>query len=300
MLEFDPNGALIRTELPFPVRRGKVRDVYDLGESLLIVATDRISAFDYILPSGIPGKGRLLTSMSVHWFQLLEQSSIVPHHLIDTAVPEPVLSAAQGNDLSGLEGRVMVSQKAEVVPFECVVRGYLEGSGWREYQETQAVCGVGLPAGLKQCSKLDGPIFTPATKADAGHDENVSFDVMAESLGDALATQLRELSLRIYQEAADAAAQRGILIADTKFEFGLHDGQVLLIDEVLTPDSSRFWAADEYEPGRSQRSFDKQFVREFLQESDWDRNSPPPPLPTEIVEQTLARYQEGYDRIAAA
>lgn len=300
MLEFDSNGALIRTELPFPVRRGKVRDVYDLGDSLLIVATDRISAFDFILPSGIPGKGRLLTSMSVHWFDLMEKSSIVPHHLIGTVVPEVVFSKASDADLSDLDGRVMLSRKAEVIPFECVVRGYLEGSGWREYQATQAVCGVGLPAGLRQCSRLDSPIFTPATKADEGHDENVSFDVMANALGDSLATQLRELSLRIYREAAGVAAQRGILIADTKFEFGQHDGEVLLIDEVLTPDSSRFWAADEYEAGHSQRSFDKQFVREFLQESDWDRNSPPPPLPAEIVEQTLARYQEGYDRITGA
>ncbi|MEM9364523.1 MAG: phosphoribosylaminoimidazolesuccinocarboxamide synthase [Planctomycetota bacterium] len=297
MLDFDRQGALIRTDLPFPVRRGKVRDVYDLGDSLLIVATDRISAFDYILPNGIPGKGRLLTSMSVHWFDLIEQLSIVPHHLMGTTVPDAVRSKVPEADLSGLDGRVMVSRKAKVVPFECVVRGYLEGSGWREYLSTQSVCGVALPAGLKQCSRLEVPIFTPATKAEEGHDENVSFEVMAKALGDSLAAQLRELSLQIYRGAADAAALRGILIADTKFEFGQHEGQVMLIDEVLTPDSSRFWAADEYQPGHSQRSFDKQFVREFLQESDWDRDSPPPPLPDEIVEHTQARYQEGYDRI---
>lgn len=301
---FDSAGSLLQTSLPFPRRQGKVRDVYDLGDCLLIVSTDRISAFDYILPSGIPGKGQLLTAMSRFWFEAIDTGQIggrlavagtpLRHHLISTDVPNRV---ADRVDAAPLEGRIMVVRKADVVPFECVVRGYLEGSGWRAYQESGEICGVALPPGLRQCEKLATPIFTPATKAEEGHDENVPIEVMIEQLGAETAEQLRRMSLVIYEDAAEVAAGKGVLIADTKFEFGVCAGNLILIDEVLTPDSSRFWAADEYEPGRAQRSFDKQFVREWLQASDWDRNSPPPPLPDDIIKKTADRYREGYDRL---
>ncbi|MCM2374975.1 phosphoribosylaminoimidazolesuccinocarboxamide synthase [Aporhodopirellula aestuarii] len=304
VFRFDDTGALLETHLPFPRRQGKVRDVYDLGDTLLIVSTDRISAFDYILPSGIPGKGELLTSMSRFWFDAIDSGQIggrlkeagipLAHHLLSAEVPAVV---AESVDPGPLVGRIMVTQKAEVVPFECVVRGYLEGSGWRAYQDSGEICGVKLPAGLRQCERLESPIFTPATKAEEGHDENVPIDVMIDQLGAETAEQLRRMSLTIYEDAAEIAARRGVLIADTKFEFGWHDGRLILIDEVLTPDSSRFWAADEYTPGQSQRSFDKQFVREWLQASDWDRNSPPPPLPQEIVQKTTERYREGAQRL---
>ncbi|MFG0267546.1 MAG: phosphoribosylaminoimidazolesuccinocarboxamide synthase [Rhodopirellula sp. JB055] len=304
--QFDAAGALLSTDLPFPRRQGKVRDVYDLGDRLLIVSSDRISAFDFILPTGIPEKGRLLTAMSRFWFEQIDAGRIgqnaggpnadqpISHHLISTDVPEEVAAKV---DPKPLEGRIMVTRKASVVPFECVVRGYLEGSGWKEYQATGEVCGVALPADLKQCDQLSEAIFTPATKAEEGHDENVSYEVMRQSLGEEQSSQLRRMSLAIYQDALKIAAERGLLIADTKFEFGVVDDQLILIDEVLTPDSSRFWAADEYEPGHSQRSFDKQFVREYLQSSDWDRNSPPPPLPESIARQTADRYREGYERL---
>lgn len=302
---FDGNGALLETHLPLPRRQGKVRDVYEFEGQLLIVSTDRISAFDYILPSGIPGKGELLTSMSRFWFDQMDAGRIghdrsIGHHLISTDVPE---SLSESFDTVPLQGRTMVARKADVVPFECVVRGYLEGSGWRAYQDTGEICGVRLPAGLRQCDRLPEPIFTPATKAESGHDENVSFDVMAKAIGHPTAEQLRDLSLRIYSDAAAIAAENGILIADTKFEFGTVRDRpdappsLILIDEVLTPDSSRFWAADEYKPGRSQRSFDKQFVREWLMASDWDRDSKPPELPSMIIEKTAARYREGFQRI---
>lgn len=310
---FDSAGALLETHLPLPRRQGKVRDVYDLGEHLLIVSTDRISAFDYILPSGIPGKGNLLTAMSRFWFDQIDVGKIghqesLRHHLVSDEVPQAIselVDSGQLSDSQPLEGRIMVAHKAEVVPFECVVRGYLEGSGWRAYQDSGEICGVKLPSGLRQCDRLPEPIFTPATKAEEGHDENVSFEFMAEAIGEELAGQLQRMSLAIYRDAASLAAERGIFIADTKFEFGVvrdpetQTGRLILIDEVLTPDSSRFWAADEYEPGRSQRSFDKQFVREWLQASDWDRNSDPPELPKETVEKTAARYREGFDRLTA-
>lgn len=301
---FDSAGSLLQTSLPFPRRQGKVRDVYDLGDCLLIVSTDRISAFDYILPSGIPGKGELLTAMSRFWFEAIDQGAIggrlaaagtpLSHHLISTDVPQRV---ADRVDPAPLEGRIMLVRKADVVPFECVVRGYLEGSGWRAYQESGEICGVALPPGLRQCEKLATPIFTPATKAETGHDENVPIEVMIDQLGRDTAERLRMMSLVIYEDAAEIAAKKGVLIADTKFEFGTCAGNLMLIDEVLTPDSSRFWAADEYEPGRAQRSFDKQFVREWLQASDWDRNSPPPPLPDDIIQKTAERYREGADRL---
>ncbi len=290
MYEFDDLGALLHTELPLPRRSGKVRDVYDLGDSLLIVSTDRISAFDFILPSGIPDKGKLLTAMSQFWFARLD----IRHHLRSTEVP-----AALGEqfDTAPLAGRVMVVEKAEVVPFECVVRGYLEGSGLKEYQQSGEICGIPLPAGLTQCDRLPQPIFTPATKATEGHDENVTIGRMIADLGSQLALRLRDESLRIYQSAADYAASQGILIADTKFEFGLVDGELTLVDEVLTPDSSRFWAADHYAPGHAQPSFDKQFVREWLSQCGWDKQSDPPKLPNDVIEQTAAKYQEAYQRI---
>lgn len=282
---------LTTTSLPYPSRCGKVRDVYDLGTSLLIVSTDRISAFDWVLPDGIPDKGRVLTRLSEFWFKLLD----VENHLLSVDLPtdlnygspseQPELKAA-------LSGRVMVAKKAEVIPFECVVRGYLEGSGWREYQETGEVCGIKLPKGLKQCSALPEPIFTPATKADEGHDENVSFETMAGAIGAELAEKLRSKSLEVFQAGNRWASERGIIIADTKFEWGWHADELILIDEVLTPDSSRFWPMDDYEPGRSQRSFDKQFVREWLMTTDWDRQTPPPALPQPIVEQTREKYLE--------
>jgi phosphoribosylaminoimidazole-succinocarboxamide synthase len=287
---FDDAGALLETHLPLPRRRGKVRDVYDLGDTLLIVSTDRISAFDFILPCGIPEKGRLLTAMSDFWFQRLG----VPHHLISTDLPASVLSQF---DSEPLRGRVMQTRKAEVVPFECVVRGYLEGSGLREYQATGGICGNKLPPGLGQCDQLPEPIFTPATKAVEGHDENVTIGRMIADLGSDLALQLRETSLQIYQAACEYASGHGILIADTKFEFGIVGDELLLIDEVLTPDSSRFWAAADYHPGQAQPSFDKQFVREWLSSCGWDKDSEPPSLPADIVRQTAEKYQEAYRRI---
>jgi phosphoribosylaminoimidazole-succinocarboxamide synthase len=291
LYRFDDSGALLETQLPLPRRSGKVRDVYDLGDSLLIVSTDRISAFDYILPCGIPDKGRLLTSMSQFWFELLD----VRHHLITTKMP-PSLSASF--DTEPLEGRVMLTEKAEVIPFECVVRGYLEGSGLREYQAEGAICGNKLPPGLVQCDALPEPIFTPATKAEEGHDENVTIGRMIADIGSELALQLRETSLQIYRSACQYAADRGIIIADTKFEFGLVNDEVVLIDEVLTPDSSRFWAADDYQPGKAQASFDKQFVREWLSSCGWDKQSDPPALPAVVIEQTRAKYCEAYERLA--
>ncbi|TWU47827.1 phosphoribosylaminoimidazolesuccinocarboxamide synthase [Rubripirellula reticaptiva] len=290
LYEFDDAGALLKTDLPFPRRTGKVRDVYDLGESLLIVSTDRISAFDYILPSGIPDKGRILTKTSKFWFDRLG----VRHHLISTDVPE---SLAKQFDTAPLVGRVMVTEKASVIPFECVVRGYLEGSGLQEYKQTGEVCGNKLPAGLVQCAALPTPIFTPATKADEGHDENVSIDRMIADLGSELATDLRDKSLHIYKTASAYASQQGIIIADTKFEFGMVGKEVVLIDEVLTPDSSRFWAADVYQPGQAQPSFDKQFVREWLSTCGWDKQSDPPSLPPEIIAKTKAKYEEAYRRL---
>lgn len=296
MFQFDDAGSLLATDLPLPRRRGKVRDVYDLGDHLLIVSTDRISAFDHILPVGIPGKGRLLTAMSLFWFDWLKTD----HHLIDGELPSDLPASI---DRSPLVGRVMVCRKATVVPFECVVRGYLEGSGWREYQRTAAagqpsVGGHALPAGLNQCDRLDDAIFTPSTKAEQGHDQNVTNEEMAAVAGQELTSQLRDRSLQIYRDAAHYARQRGILIADTKFEFGHDaDGRLILIDEVLTPDSSRFWSAEDYQPGRSQPSMDKQFVREYLDSTDWDKNSPPPPLPPETIAATAEKYQQAHDRL---
>lgn len=273
------------------LHRGKVRDVYQVtGSQLLLVATDRISAFDCILPTPIQRKGAVLTAISAFWFDKLRD--ITPNHLITTDIgemPEPVRRTAE------LRGRSMLVKKTSVFPVECVVRGYLEGSGWKDYLATGAVCGHALPAGLKQCDKLPEPLFTPATKAAAGHDENITEERFAEIVGDEAANHLRTTSLAIYKHASEYAATRGIIIADTKFEFGTDEsGEILLIDEVLTPDSSRFWSAESYEPGHAQPSFDKQFVREYLETLDWNKQPPAPPLPAEIAAATTARYVEAY------
>jgi phosphoribosylaminoimidazole-succinocarboxamide synthase len=281
-----------QSALPWPKRQGKVRDVYDLGDELLIVSTDRISAFDWILPGGIPDKGRVLTALSHFWFNRLG----VPHHLLGVDLPEADGAAAITSEQRGqLAGRIMRTRKAQVVPFECVVRGYIEGSGWKEYQESGSVCGIKLPRGLRQCDRLPEPIFTPATKAESGHDENVSFDTMAGAVGAETAARLRALTLEVFQRGSEWAESRGIIIADTKLEWGWCDGELILIDEVLTPDSSRFWPRERYEPGKSQPSFDKQFVREWLMASGWDRNSPPPPLPDDVITQTRQRYIDAYE-----
>jgi len=285
--------TLIGCDMPlnFPVRHGKVRDIYDLGDRLLLVATDRISAFDYILPSEIPDKGRVLTQMSRFWFERVN----VAHHLISTDVED--LDFLNDEEKSYLAGRCTISKKAEVVPVECVIRGYLVGSGWKEYQKQQTVCGIDLPRGLEMASQLPEPIFTPATKAESGHDENISFEQMADAVGLDLAKTLREKSLAIYQQGAATALQQGIIIADTKFEWGICDGEILLIDEVLTPDSSRFWPQDAYQVGISPPSFDKQFVRDWLEQSGWDKQSDPPELPQEIVSKTRSKYIEAFEQI---
>jgi phosphoribosylaminoimidazole-succinocarboxamide synthase len=274
------------------VRRGKVRDVYEVdGELLLIVATDRISAFDCVLPTQIPRKGEVLTALSRFWFQKL--ASVVPHHLVTTEVSE--MPAAVRAHAETLRGRSMLVTRTEVVPVECVARGYLAGSGWKDYRRTGEVCGHRLPAGLRESEKLPRPLFTPATKAEEGHDENISEARMREIVGGELTDQLRETTLALYGEAERYALSRGIIIADTKFEFGRdRTGRLLLIDEALTPDSSRFWPAGEYVAGRPQPSFDKQFVRDYLETLDWDKRPPAPPLPPEVAAATTARYLEAY------
>jgi phosphoribosylaminoimidazole-succinocarboxamide synthase len=283
-----------QTELPgLPVRRGKVRDVYDLGDRLLIVATDRISAYDVIMPTGIPDKGRLLTGLSLWWFDFLKE--ITPNHLISADVKD--MGSAAQKVAKDLAGRAMLCRKAKVFPVECVVRGYLAGSGWREYQKSGTVCGIKLPPGLKQCDQLPEPIFTPSTKAETGHDENISFEESAKIVGTEKARILRDRTLAVYKKAAEYARGRGIIIADTKFEWGEVDGQIILVDEVLTPDSSRFWPADIYEPGHDQPSFDKQFLRNWLDTLDWNKTPPGPELPDEIVTQTREKYVEAYERL---
>jgi len=285
-------AVVLETSIPgLPVKRGKVRDIYDLGDRLLLVSSDRVSAFDWVLPTGIPDKGRVLTRIAAFWFDLLEE----PHHLITTDVDQMDLPA--GADRQMLAGRSSLVRKTEVVPIECVVRGYLAGSGWQEYTESGTVCGIPLPDGLVESSRLDDPIFTPATKATTGHDENISFERMADTVGADLADELCRRSIEIFRRGADYALERGIIIADTKFEWGRVDGQLILIDEVLTPDSSRFWPASQYRPGRGQPSFDKQFVRDWLSETDWDKNSPPPALPDNIVAKTRQKYIDAYERL---
>lgn len=286
---------LLSLELPgIPkVKSGKVREVFDLGDRLLFVATDRISAFDCIMPNGIPRKGEVLTQISHFWF---DRSEIwMPNHRL--ARPEDPLPDILKPFTAQLARRSMIVCKARPLPIECVVRGYLAGSGWKEYQARGTVCGIPLPTGLNEASELPEPIFTPATKAETGHDENIPFDKACELTGGDWAEQARELSLRFYRYARDYAWKRGIVIADTKFEFGIHEGKLVLIDEVLTPDSSRFWPAQGYEPGRSQPSYDKQFVRDYLETLDWDKTPPAPALPPEVVERTQAKYLEAFERL---
>ncbi len=290
-----PDEPLLRTDVPgYPCRRGKVRDVYDLGDRLAIVATDRVSAFDWVMPTGIPGKGRLLTDVTEFWLNWLG----VPHHLVSRRTDD--LPPAFRDQPGVFDGRTMLVRKTTVVPIECVARGYLVGSGWKEYQQSGTVCGVPLPGGLREADRLPEPIFTPATKADEGHDENISFARMADLVGRDLATELRSRTLDVYSRAAEYAAGRGVIIADTKLEWGtLPTGEIILIDEVLTPDSSRFWPASEYKPGGPVPSFDKQFLRDWLETTGWDKSSPPPVLPPEIVEQTAAKYREAVHRLTS-
>jgi phosphoribosylaminoimidazole-succinocarboxamide synthase len=273
--------------------RGKVRDIFEAGPHLMMVATDRISAFDVVLPQPIPDKGRVLTGLSLYWFD--KTKHLATNHLISADVasfPEPF-----EEDLAWLAGRAMLVRRATVVPIECVARGYLSGSGWKEYKANGRVCGIELPDGLVESDRLPEPIFTPATKEATGHDINISLEEMAERIGRGLAERLKELTLTLYEFAAAHALERGIVLADTKFEFGFADGELILIDEVLTPDSSRFWPADRYEPGHAQPSFDKQYVRDWLDASGWDHEPPPPDLPDQVIEQTAARYREAYERV---
>ena len=277
-----------------PHRQGKVRDIFDLGDSLLLVATDRISAFDYVLGSGIPDKGKVLTQLSAFWFG--KTTAIVPNHLLTMDVDQYPREMRPHADI--LAGRSMLVRKTNPVPIECVARGYLSGSGWKEYQTTGAVCGVTLPAGLRESDRLPQPIFTPATKATTGHDVNVSEDEAAQLVGQALVQHLRELTLALYQAGAAHAESRGIILADTKFEFGLTDaGEVILIDEALTPDSSRYWPRDQYAPGGPQPSFDKQYVRDYLEQIRWNKQPPVPSLPGDVVENTRRKYQDAFRRL---
>ncbi len=272
-----------------PRRQGKVRDIYDLGDALLLVATDRISAFDVVMADPIPDKGRILTRLSAFWFRHL--SDIIPHHLISVDVREFPRSCQPYR--RALEGRTMLVRKCRPLPVECIVRGYLAGSGWAEYQKSGSVCGIPLPPGLVEAERLPEPLFTPSTKAELGrHDENITFAQVEATLGTELAHRVREVSLALYRRASQWAEPRGIILADTKFEFGLADGELLLIDEVLTPDSSRFWPKDDYEPGRPQKSYDKQYLRDYLESLGWNKKPPPPPLPPEVIANTRARYLE--------
>ncbi len=287
------NTALLTTSVGnYAKRSGKVRDIYELPDNLLIVATDRISAYDVVMPNGIPDKGRVLNCLSVFWFDML--SGTVPNHVVGTKLDQLPEDCRDEE----LDGRFMLCKKAEVIPVECVVRGYLAGSGWREYKKTRKVCGVGLPKGLKQSDKIPEPIFTPATKAVTGHDENIEFERACEIAGEDLMKEIRDKSIEIYNIASKYAAERGIIVADTKFEWGKdEDGNLMLIDECLTPDSSRFWPADTYKPGRDQNSFDKQFVRNYLDKIKFDRTPPAPPLPAEVVQKTREKYIEAYKYI---
>jgi phosphoribosylaminoimidazole-succinocarboxamide synthase len=289
------NEPILQLDLPGikKLRSGKVRDIFDLEDALLLVASDRISAFDVIMPNGIPRKGEVLTQISHFWFEKF--AGIVPNHLLARA-SDPLPKNLQPFT-DQLARRSMIVKKAKPLAIECIVRGYLSGSGWKEYKQAQTVCGIRLPAGLTESAELPEPIFTPSTKAEAGHDENISFAQAQKIVGDELAAQARDLSLKIYRAGRDYARQRGIIIADTKFEFGLSDGKLILIDEVMTPDSSRFWPADQYQPGRGQPSFDKQFVRDYLETLDWDKTPPGPVLPPDVVAKTSAKYLEAYERL---
>ncbi len=285
--------ALMYTDIPDVTlfARGKVRDVYDIGDKLLIVATDRISAFDCVMPNGIPGKGKILTEMSLFWFDYV--SDIVPNHLITSSVDKYPTEIAPYRDQ--LEGCSMLVRKAERIDIECIVRGYISGSGWREYQKTGAISGIKLPSGLVESQRLPETIFTPSTKAETGHDENVNFNFVVNMIGEERATEIREIAIAVYEKARAYAEMRGIILADTKFEFGRVDGRTILIDEILSADSSRFWPVKEYNPGGSQPSFDKQFVRDYLDSLNWNKTPPAPELPEEIVAKTLDKYSEARD-----
>ncbi len=277
--------------------RGKVRDIYDLGETLLIVTTDRISAFDVIMDEGIPDKGYVLTQISAFWFRQMED--IIPNHIISTDVKDFPAECQQYVEI--LEGRSMLVKKASPLPVECIVRGYISGSGWKDYKSTGSICGIRLPEGLLESAKLEQPIFTPSTKADLGeHDENISFDRCVELVGLEVAEKIRDVTIAIYKKARDIAATKGIIIADTKFEYGIHNGELIIIDECMTPDSSRFWPIDGYQPGGAQPSFDKQFLRDYLETLEWGKSAPPPPLPDEIVRKTGEKYMEALVRLTAA
>ena len=278
------------------VKQGKVRDMYRLAAGIVMVASDRISAYDVVLPTPIPDKGAVLTGLSAYWFE--RTAAIVPNHVISTQVDDYPPEAKQ--HVEALRGRSMLVRDAEPVPIECVARGYLAGSGWKEYRESGEVCGIPLPEGLRESDRLPHPIFTPATKAESGHDENISFERAAEIAGVETMTALRDLTLALYGFAAEHALERGIIIADTKFEFGVADGELILIDEALTPDSSRFWPVSDYQPGRSQPSFDKQYVRDWLDSSGWDHSPPGPDLPADVVANTRAKYVEAYERITGS
>lgn len=291
--------VLLQTRFPSLalLARGKVRDIYDLGEYLLLVATDRLSAFDVILPQGIPHKGRVLTQISAFWFQ--QMSDIIPHHVVSANVDDYPAACRPYRDQ--LEGRSMLVHKTQPLPIECVVRGYLAGSAWNEYQNTGAICGIKLPGGLIESSKLDQPIFTPATKAEMGqHDENIAFDRVAALVGREYADRLRDISSAVYRRAQMLAESKGIIIADTKMEFGLKEGKLMLIDELLTPDSSRFWPMASYKPGSSQPSFDKQFVRDYLISIQWSKQPPAPDLPDDVVQTTSQKYLEAYERLTGS
>ena len=287
-------AIVIETDLPLTAfKKGKVRDVYDLGDKLLLIATDRISAFDFVLHEPIPNKGICLTQISKFWFDFFKDT--IPSHMISSEVkdfPEEIRPFA---DI--LKGRSMLVKKAKVFPIECIVRGYISGSAWKSYQKDRTVCGIILPAGLKESDKFNEPLFTPSSKVDSGHDINISFNEMKKLIGKKDAEKLREFSLKMYKKGSEFARKKGIIIADTKFEFGKIGDQVIVVDEVLTPDSSRFWPADLYEPGKSQPSFDKQYVRDYLSSTDWDKNSTPPHLPTEVIAETQRKYQEAYEKI---
>ena len=286
------HSVLLETNLPGVklFSRGKVRDVYELGDKLLVVATDRLSAFDVVMREGIPDKGRVLTQLSCFWFNLIQDE--FRHHFISANVADYPAELHPFADQ--LEGRSMLVEKAKTFPIECVVRGYLVGSGWKEYRANGSVCGIKLPAGLQEASRLETPIFTPSTKAEVGHDENITWEELVARIGNDAAGKLRDLSLKLYSKGREFAEGRGIIIADTKFEWGLKNDQIILIDEVLTPDSSRFWPQDEYAQGKSQPSFDKQFVRDYLESLKWNKQPPPPPLPLEVVEKTSEKYREAY------
>jgi phosphoribosylaminoimidazole-succinocarboxamide synthase len=294
MPTFD-RAPLLETNIPDAKlwRRGKVRDVYDLGDRLLIVATDRISAFDVILPTGIPEKGKVLTQISLFWFRLLED--VIPNHVVTSEVDayDPALQRYRDQ----LEGRSMIVRKTDPLPVEAVVRGYITGSGLKEYKAKGSVCGIPLPPGLRESDRLDPALFTPSTKADVGHDENISFADVEKLIGGARAAEVRDVTLKIYERARAHAESRGIILADTKFEFGVKDGKLVWIDEALTPDSSRFWPKDSYKPGQSQPSFDKQFVRDYLEGLSWNKQPPAPELPADVVEKSREKYREAYARI---